>query len=97
MIPQVKVILREYRLQQCPRYGYDIHINVFILARNRTADIFTDSIFKHLEIMLTAFGFLYVDDLQTVPLNNDLRLQRVLFFLLNSTLFGSFIFFWLYR
>ena len=56
----------------------------------RIADTFSDSIFIHLEIMLAAFGFLYVDDEQTAPLNDDLRLQRVPFFFLNNTLFDPF-------
>jgi hypothetical protein len=40
--------------------------------------------------MFAAFGFLYINDLQTVPLNDDLRLQRMPFFFLNNTLFGPF-------
>ena len=60
------------------------------VKRSRTADAFPDGILIHLEIMLIAFGFLYVDDLQAVPLNDDLCLQRVPLFFLNSTLFGSF-------
>jgi hypothetical protein len=44
------------------------------IKRNRIADVFPDGIFIHLEIMLAAFGFLHVDDLQAVPLNDDLRL-----------------------
>jgi hypothetical protein len=60
------------------------------VKRNRTADVFPDGVFIHLEIMLAAFGFLYVDDLQAVPLNDGLRLQRVPFFFLNKTLSGGF-------
>ena len=51
------------------------------VKRNRITDVFPDGVFKHLEIMLAAFGFLHVDDLQAVPLNDGLRLQRVPFFL----------------
>jgi hypothetical protein len=40
--------------------------------------------------MSTAFGFLYVNDLRAVPLNDDPRLQGVPFFFLNNTLFGPF-------
>jgi hypothetical protein len=40
--------------------------------------------------MLTTFGFLHINDLQAVPLNDNLRLQRVPFFFLNNTLSGSF-------
>ena len=40
--------------------------------------------------MLAARGFLHVNDLQRIPLSNDLRLQRVPLFFLNNTLFGSF-------
>jgi hypothetical protein len=58
--------------------------------RNRIADVFSYGIFIYFEIMLAAFGFLCVDDAQTAPFNDDLRLQRVPFFFLNSTLFGPF-------
>ena len=57
---------------------------------NRIADVFSNGLFIYFEIMFAAFGFLYIDDLQAAPLNDDLRLQRVPFFFLNSTLFGSF-------
>jgi hypothetical protein len=40
--------------------------------------------------MLTAFGFLHVDDFPAVPLNYDLSLQRVPFFFPNNTLFDPF-------
>jgi hypothetical protein len=50
------------------------------VKRNRTTDAFPDGIFIHFEIMLAAFGFLHVDDLQAVPLNDDLRLQRMSLF-----------------
>jgi hypothetical protein len=46
----------------------------------RSTDAFPYGIFIYLEIMLAAFGFPYVDDPQTAPLNDDLRLQRVPFF-----------------
>ncbi|MDR0689401.1 MAG: hypothetical protein LBG08_03915 [Spirochaetaceae bacterium] len=58
--------------------------------RNRIADAFSYGVFIYLEIMLAAFGFLYVDDLQTAPLNDDLPLHSVPFFFLNNSLFGSF-------
>jgi hypothetical protein len=60
------------------------------VKRDRTANAFPYGVFIHLKIMLAAFGFLYVDDLQTAPLNDDLCLQRVPFFFPNNTLFGSF-------
>ena len=58
--------------------------------RNRAADLFSNGVFIHLKIMFAALGFLYIDDLQSIPLNDDLRLQRVPFFFLNNTLFGPF-------
>jgi hypothetical protein len=60
------------------------------VKRNRITDAFPYCFFIYLEIMLAAFGFLYNDGLQTVPLNDDLRLQCAPFFFLNNTLFGSF-------
>jgi hypothetical protein len=48
--------------------------------RYRIADALPNRIFKYFEIMLAAFGFLYVNDLTAVPLNYDLRLQRMPFF-----------------
>jgi hypothetical protein len=60
------------------------------VKRNRIADVFSNRIFIYLEVMFAAFGFLYVDNLLTVPLNNDLRFQGVPFFFLNNTLFGPF-------
>jgi hypothetical protein len=60
------------------------------VKRNRITDAFPYCFFIYLEIMLAAFGFLYIDDLQTVPLNYDLSLQCVPFFFLNNTLFGPF-------
>ena len=56
-------------------------ISKISVKRNRITDAFPDGVFKYLEIMLAAFGFLHVDYLQAVPLNNDLRLQRMPFFL----------------
>ena len=56
----------------------------------RFADAFSNGIFIHLEIMFAAFGFLYINDAPTAPLNDDLRLQRVPFFFLNNTLFDPF-------
>jgi hypothetical protein len=48
--------------------------------RYRIAYAFPNRIFKYLEIMLAAFGFPYVNDLQAVPLNYDPRLQCMSFF-----------------
>jgi hypothetical protein len=56
----------------------------------RIADAFSNSIVIYREIMIAAFGFLYVDDLQGTPLKYDLRLQGVPFFFLNTRLFGPF-------
>ena len=56
-------------------------ISKISVKRNRTADVFPNGVFIHLEIMLTTFGFLHINDVQTTSLNDDLRLQRVpLFF-----------------
>ena len=38
----------------------------------RIADAFPNGIFIYLEIMLAAFGFLYVDNFQSAPLNDNL-------------------------
>ena len=43
----------------------------------RIADTFSNTIFIYLKIMLATFGFLYVDDMQTIPLKYDLCLLRV--------------------
>jgi hypothetical protein len=43
------------------------------VKRDRAADAFPYGVFIYLEIMFAALGFLYVDDLQAVPLNDDLR------------------------
>ena len=50
------------------------------VKRNRIAYAFSYGVFIHLEVMFAAFGFLYVKDFQTAPLNYDLRLQRMPFF-----------------
>lgn len=51
------------------------------IKRNRIAYGFSNGIFIYLKIMLPAFGFLYINDVQSVPLNDDLCLQSVpLFF-----------------
>ena len=56
-------------------------ISTISVKRYRLADTFPYRFFIYLEIMFAAFGLLYVDDAQTVPLNDDLRLQRMpLFF-----------------
>ena len=65
-------------------------ISKISVKRYRIADAFPYCFFIYLEIMFAAFGFLYVDNLQAVPLNDDLRLQRVPFFFLNNTLPGPF-------
>jgi hypothetical protein len=44
---------------------------------NRIADVISHGIFIYFEIMFAAFSFLYVDDLQAAPLNDDLPLQYV--------------------
>jgi hypothetical protein len=56
----------------------------------RTAYAFPSGVFVHLEVMLTALGFLHVDDLPAVSLYYDLRLQRMPFFFPNNTLFDPF-------
>ena len=56
----------------------------------RIADAFSNGIFIYFEIMFAAFGFLYIDNAQTAPLNYYLRFQRVPFFFLNNTLFDPF-------
>jgi hypothetical protein len=55
-------------------------VSTISVKGNRIADVFPYSIVIYLKIMLAAFGFLYVDDLQGTPLNDDLRPQRVPFF-----------------
>jgi hypothetical protein len=51
------------------------------VKRDRFTDPVPNGVFIYFEIMFAAFGFLYIDNLQAVPLNDDLRLQRVpLFF-----------------
>ncbi|GHT69860.1 hypothetical protein FACS1894110_20170 [Spirochaetia bacterium] len=60
------------------------------IKRYRIADSTPDTVLIHLEIMLATFGLLHIDDLQRVPLNDDLRLQRVAFFSPNNTLFDLF-------
>ena len=50
------------------------------VKRYRITDTFSDAVLKHLEIMLAAFCFLYVDDLQAVSFGDDLCLQRMAFF-----------------
>jgi hypothetical protein len=57
---------------------------------NRITNAFSYCVFIYLEIMLTAFGLLYINDAQAVPLNDDLGLQRMPFFFLNNTLLGPF-------
>jgi hypothetical protein len=54
----------------------------------RIADTFPYCFFIYLEIMFVAFGFLYIKDCKTVPLNDYLGLQRVPLFFLNNTLFA---------
>ena len=60
------------------------------VKRYRIADAFSYGIFIYFEIMFAAFGFLYIDNAQTAPLNYYLRFQRVPFFFLNNTLFDPF-------
>jgi hypothetical protein len=59
---------------------FDSLVSKIGVKRNRIADAFSYGVFIYLKIMFAAFGLLYVDDLQTVPLNYDLRLQRMPFF-----------------
>jgi hypothetical protein len=44
------------------------------VKRKRITDASPNRIFIYLEIMLAAFGFLYIYDAQAVSLNDDLRL-----------------------
>jgi hypothetical protein len=60
------------------------------VKRYSIADPLSYRFFIYLEIMFAAFGFLYVDDFQTVPLDYYLGLQRMALFFPNNTLFGSF-------
>ena len=53
------------------------------------ADLFANGIVINLAIMFTACGLLYINDVQSGPLNDDLGLQRVPLFFMNSTLFGT--------
>ena len=46
----------------------------------RCADAFSNRIFIYLEVMFATLGFLYINDFQTIPLNDDLRLQSVALF-----------------
>jgi hypothetical protein len=50
------------------------------IKRYRFAYSFSYRVFIYLEIMLPAFGFLYVNDFQTVPLYDDLGFQRMALF-----------------
>jgi hypothetical protein len=43
----------------------------------RIAEVLAYCFFIYLEIMLAAFSLLYSNDAQTVPINDDLRLQHV--------------------
>jgi hypothetical protein len=58
-------------------YSQISHIGI---KRYRIADVFSNGIFIHLEVMLSAFGLPYVNDFQTVPLNDDLGFQRMALF-----------------
>jgi hypothetical protein len=63
-------------------------VSTVSVKRYRIADAFSYGVFIYLEIMFAAFGFLYVNDFLSVPLNDDLGLQRMALFSPNNTLFG---------
>jgi hypothetical protein len=46
----------------------------------RIADVCSHSVFIYLEIMFAAFGFLYVNDFQIVPLDYNPGFQRMALF-----------------
>jgi hypothetical protein len=50
------------------------------VKRYRVTDVFSYGVFIYFEIMFAAFGFLYVDDFLTVPLNYYLGFQRMALF-----------------
>jgi hypothetical protein len=58
------------------------------VKRYRIADVCSPSVFIYFEIMFTAFGFLYIYDFKTAPLDYNLGFQRMALFSPNNTLLG---------
>jgi hypothetical protein len=78
---QLMAFTRFYRNEAVRMVFFYPKIAKICVKRYRIADAFSYGVFIYLEIMFTAFGFLYINDFMTVPLNYDLALQRVpLFF-----------------
>jgi hypothetical protein len=50
------------------------------VKRYRIAGVFPNGIFIYFEIMSAPFGFLYINNFQTIPLNYYLGFQRAALF-----------------
>jgi hypothetical protein len=80
LFTQLVVLARLYRDETiCMVFSYPLVSTVGVKGY-RTAYAFPYGVFVHREVMLAALGFLHVDDLPAVPLDYDLRLQRMPFF-----------------
>ena len=90
LFAQLMVLTSLYRNETVCMVSFYPLVSKISVKGYRITDTFSYCFFIYLEIMLAAFGFLYIDDAQTAPLNDDLRLQRMPFFFLNNTLFDPF-------
>ncbi|MHB9291110.1 hypothetical protein Holit_00182 [Hollandina sp. SP2] len=84
------VFTRVYRYETvCVVLFYSL-VSTVSIKEYRITDAFSYGVFIYLEIMLAALGFLYINDFLAVPLNDDLRFQRMALSFPNSTLFDPF-------